>query len=265
MVLTMHCATEGDRVRMALSTRPWRRAASRVYHPGPRFRAAGSLAEVVSAWEVVYRVYGDAGLIDPNPYRIHTVPHAVGPQAAVILDVLQSMIVSTVTVMRDTDAGLPLDIIFRDEIDALRAGGRQITEAGLYVDRRDAGMQAADSVLSLVNFVLTWSFARGGTDLIIGVHPRHEVFYEDFYGFERLGPERPFPVVNNHRCVLLRLAREQMDQPAGRRPRGLRFYQLAPPPMSFFEDRTDFHEDSEARDTIDAYLAWRESRAAESD
>src|SRR5437660_92608 len=104
---------------------------------GLNFFVARTLDDVVEAWSVVYYAYLRAGLIDSNPFEVHTVPQALGPHTLVVTGCLGPLSVSTLSAYVDNPAGVPLDAVYRAELDGLRKQGRRIMEVGLFADRRD--------------------------------------------------------------------------------------------------------------------------------
>lgn len=217
--------------------------------PEKPFHVAETLSEIVAAWREVYEVYATGGLITPNPYGIHTYPQAVGEHAVVILDRNREM---TLTSVHDSAMSLPLDSLYRAELNELRAQGRSLTEIGLFVDRRKEPARGFDALFTIMTPAVAWCFESGGTDVVIGVHPHHARFYIRAYGFETIGAERNYAAVNNRPCLLLRLRRETLDQ--ARLPRGLAHYVQHPVFMHDFDRRADFVTDLELRTYLDSYL-----------
>ena len=111
--------------------------------------------------------------------------------------------IATITVGIDSPAGLAVESIYREEIDALRAQKKQLAEfTKLAVD----GIVRSKAVLAAM-FHIAYIYAhriRLCTDLVIEVNPRHVRFYQMMLGFERRGAERLDHRVNAP-AVLLRL------------------------------------------------------------
>ncbi len=194
---------------------------------GLQFHCAQSLDEVLEAWQLVYIAYRRKNLIHPNPHRLHTTRYAAGPQSAVITGRIGPLVVTTMTAILDSPAGLPLDRVYLQELDALRKAGRRMMEISLFADRRENLARSSAALLQLMRFVWHWGMHEGVTDFIIGVHPRHARFYSRAFGFEPCAPERTYPAVNDHPVIFLRgepaaqLIRDPM-------PRGLEFFAQNP-------------------------------------
>src|SRR5690349_17667085 len=88
--------------------------------PSVRFRVARDLQEVLAAWRMVYQVYLGSGLIHPNPYSIHTTPQTLSQSSAVFHGSRADNIESTLTAVVDGPMGLPMDCVYKHDIDVLR-------------------------------------------------------------------------------------------------------------------------------------------------
>ena len=49
------------------------------------FQVARNVEDVLLGWRLLYRAYRDVDFIRSNPFRIHTVPQAIGEHTAVIV------------------------------------------------------------------------------------------------------------------------------------------------------------------------------------
>src|SRR4051812_1164893 len=108
-----------------------------------------TLDDVLEAWQLVYLAYRRAELIDTNPFELHTIPQAVGPQTLVITGCLGPMAATTLSAYTDSPAGLPLDSVYPEEIGALRKQGRKLMEVGLFGDRRDHLVRSSEGLFDL--------------------------------------------------------------------------------------------------------------------
>jgi hypothetical protein len=118
--------------------------------------------------------------------------------------------IATISIGFDSEDGLLVDDLYKDEVDALRASGARVCEfTKLAVD----GAIRSKRVLATL-FHIAYIYARrmnDFTDLFIEVNPRHVRFYEQMLGFSQCGPERLNARVNAP-AVLLRLNLEYCGQ-----------------------------------------------------
>ena len=225
------------------------------FQTGLAFAAAQTLAEVVDAWTLVYRSYLQAGLIRSNPWRLHTVPQAIQPRAAVICGRIGELMVSTISgyVDQPDGAGLPLDAVYPDQLAELRREGRQLLEIGLFADRREHIERSIEALLELMRRVTYFGVTLGCTDGVVGVHPRHAPFYERLLGFERIGEEKTYSLVKDNPVVLLRLdwdGKISLPKP----PRGLRYFRDNPISLEAFAQRFVLSKQAVAGTDLEQYL-----------
>ncbi len=174
---------------------------------GLRFEVAASLAQVIAAWELVYTAYRRAGLVEANPYHLHTSPHMISEHTAVIIASIHQLPISTLTTTIDYErlpGTLPLDRVFEAELNDLRAGGARLLEIGLFADRRKHLARSAESLFELMRYAFFFGMHHDVTDFLIGVHPRHTKFYIRAFGFEPVGDVKEYAAVKNHPVVLMR-------------------------------------------------------------
>ncbi|MEX2215239.1 MAG: hypothetical protein WD768_13990 [Phycisphaeraceae bacterium] len=225
---------------------------------GLHFDVARSLDEVIESWALVYGSYRRKKLIPPNRHRIHTTPYAAGPQAIVFVGRIGPLTVSTMTGIMDSDAQLPLDRVYGEELCAFRRQGRRMMEVSLFADRRENLARSSGSLLQLMRYAWCWGIHQGVTDFVIGVHPRHARFYSRAFGFEPAGPQKSYAAVNDHPVVLLRgepgvqLVRSPL-------PRGLQYFVDNPVPPAAFESRYPFPASELCTSPIEAFLSDRHS------
>ncbi len=222
---------------------------------GLNFEVATSLDQVVGAWRLVYSAYRRSGFVDANPYGIHTSHAAVRRQNAVIVGCINGVTASTMTCIHDGDAGLPLDLEYQQELDALRHRGRKIIEVGLFADRRAQLVRITASLFTMMQYVHNDSLLHDRADIVIGVHPRHARFYTNAFGFQVYGSERSYATVNDRPVILLKYDHD-ISYAANPLPRGLRHFAKHPIPPDALDHRFDFDPHVIAKSPIGQYLSW---------
>lgn len=220
---------------------------------GLAFSVARNLDEVMAAWRMVYMAYRRSGLIEPNSFRIHTAPQAVGPHAAVISAHIGEVTVSTLTAFADGPVGLPLDRVYEAELKALRAAGRSLMEVGLFADRRIELHRTAESLFELMRYAFYYGLRTKVTDFVIGVHPRHARFYTRAFGFEPVGGTRTYPAVNHRPVVLLRGDLDAKLKLTPLHP-ALDYFVNNPVPTALFDDRFPFAHPDIAGSIVEQFL-----------
>ena len=223
---------------------------------GLNFYVARTLDDVLEAWGLVYIAYRRAGLIDANPFELHTMREAVGPQTMVVTGCLGPMSVSTLSVYVDNPGGLPLDSVYPDELARLRSGGRRLAEVGLFGDRRDHLNRSAEGLFELMRFAYCYGVYGKCDEAVIGIHPDHAAFYKRFFAFEQIGETRSYATVKDSPVVLLR-----MDMHATAKlvplPRGLQYFAENRLDERVFASRYQFDPAQVAASPVAKFLSYK--------
>lgn len=150
---------------------------------GFTIRAADSAGERSSASVLINRMYAGRG------YRHNPLPEEDDPNRLTLVARDHNAVIGTLTIGFDSSAGLLVDEIFHDEVDALRSAGRQVCE---FTKLAMEGVVRSQHVLAAMFHVafIQAHRIRGCDNLLIEVNPRHTRYYECKLGFQRLGPER---------------------------------------------------------------------------
>lgn len=101
---------------------------------------------------------------------------------------------ATVSVIMDSPLGLPLDELYRDEINPLRQKNKQLAEISQLSLDSDAVERLFGKKMTKKNFVILPLFklvlytclTQNVDTLCIAINPKHEVFY-DALGFQTIG------------------------------------------------------------------------------
>jgi hypothetical protein len=194
---------------------------------------------VLRAWGLVYESYRHVDIIAPNPHHIHTNQHAASPSAAVFVGELNGQTDTTLTAIHDSEAGLPLDAVYPTELATLRNSGRQLSEIGLFADRRESIGRSLNALLDLIRLAFYYTHRSDATSIVIGVHPHHAGFYQRLLGFEIYGDVRSYAAANGKPVVLLHLPMRErlMTAPL---PRGISYFLQRPVVESEFRSRYRF-------------------------
>ncbi len=181
-------------------------------NPDFKIRVAADQASRRRAYALAYRVYRRMGYVNENPSELCVSPFdAYAGSFTLIAEDIHGHERGTITLVFDSHFGLPCNEIYRDEVDAMRAGGRTLVEfTRLAIDDDTPNARA----LLFHLFHLSYAYARCGggcTDMLIEVNPRHASYYKKLLRFEQVGPERPCPRVKDAPAVLLRMDFMRME------------------------------------------------------
>jgi hypothetical protein len=164
------------------------------------------------AHRLVYEQYLEKGYAQSRSSRAWVTLHDALPETIKLVVEREDEVVSTGTVVPDSQLRLPADEIYAGELAKLRNEGRCPAEV---ISLAAAG-RAEDSRMTMVKlFAAIHAAARdllAATDLIITVNPRHMPFYRRILLFEQLGDVRACDKVAGAPAVLLRLRLADADR-----------------------------------------------------
>lgn len=170
-------------------TGPAVRSQARLHEtPLDRFevRVARTADEYRKAFSLVHTAYVYLGIenVRSDPMRI--APQHLLPEATVLVAYDGDNLVGTLTVFEDSQAGLPLDKDYQDEIDQLRAEGKKLVEYGSLAVLEPYHHSGVATLL----FITAHWWSRHvveASDCVIGVNPSAAWLYKAVFNFKRLG------------------------------------------------------------------------------
>jgi hypothetical protein len=110
-------------------------------------------------------------------------------------------LVGTATLVPDSSDGLPMDVIFKSEIDTVRQKEKSIAEVcQLTIKHGDLSKSKFDINLDIFSHVLACAKKKGITALCFTVNPKHQAFYQ-LLNCTQLGDQRAYPLVNKNPAI----------------------------------------------------------------
>lgn len=143
--------------------------------------------ELRECFRIIYRGYHRRGycLTHPTQMYYHHYIFVPGSRTFALKD--KNKTVGTISLIADSSCGLPLEKLFSRELGRLRSDGRKLAEVSMLALEDN---KSRPGIFSLANFEkqiqlfrlfkIMYEYARnvtGVTDLVIGVHPKHETLY----------------------------------------------------------------------------------------
>lgn len=168
------------------------------------YKVASSFNEILDAWSLVYRQYLSASLIKPNEYALFTFPEYLSNNSAVIIGEENGEVVCTASAVLDGPLGLPLDASYKEELDKLRAEGRQLIEIGLVADCRQH--QNFSDIIELMNSVARFGVFSKHLDFVVGINPRRVNLYGKLWGFQQIGKNKDYDKLKTAPVALMHLS-----------------------------------------------------------
>ena len=156
----------------------------------PNIKIAEFRDEFAQSFALVYKEYLASGYIkSPHPSEMHFSVFNFLPATCVFIFRTYLTVISTLTLIFDTPLfGLPMDTLYREELDALRAQGRKITELSALATPKET--RWCNLMVFLSRTMFEYSRMNGVDDICIMVNPKHVSFYKTMFLFEDFGPEK---------------------------------------------------------------------------
>lgn len=162
---------------------------------------ARSVSDLMGSFKILYDAYVRVGLVNENPHQVRLTPFHLLPSTEVIVAKLGEIVTSTITMVPDSDAGLPMDNMYGEELDRLRKSGLQIAEIGCLADRRRSPIRFIKVFGELARLAVQVASSRGIGGLVVATHPRHAGFYSRSFGFQQFGGIESCPYVKGNPAV----------------------------------------------------------------
>ena len=175
-----------------------------------KFRTAVSPEDYLAAFNLVYKVFLKTGFIKPSPTPFRLAPQHCNATSRVFIgmhkkDGIEKLVYS-ISIFPDSGAGLPMDMVFKNELDILRSQGRFLVEAGHLA--ADSSYKMNTMNVPMIGNKILHQYAHNhlkADDIVIAVHPKYRWFYEELLLFEALGEITEYAYANNNPAVAMRL------------------------------------------------------------
>lgn len=174
------------------------------------FRTAVTPEDYLSAFNLVYKVFVKTGFTSPSKTPFRLAPQHCNPNSRIFIgkhkDGDGEKIIYSISLFPDSDNGLPMDMVFKTELDLLRSKGRFIVEAG-HLAADPAYKMDTMNIPMLGNKILHHYASKhlNADDIVITIHPKYRWVYEDLLLFEKIGEISEYSYANNNPALAMRL------------------------------------------------------------
>lgn len=160
------------------------------------FSLAQETEELLEAYKLVYKSYLRAEYIDKQPSEMRYNVFNALPATTTVVAKTKGSVVTTASIVFDSELGLPMDTIYQEEVDALRREGARLCEVTMLADRRRAGIRTIPSILQIFKMIFNYARSKGKvSDILITINPSHEIFYTRYVPFEDFAGLRYYAAV----------------------------------------------------------------------
>ncbi len=170
----------------------------------PAIKIAETKEELFQAFQLVYSEYNEKGYISkPHPESILYSIYNFLPKTCVFIFQSFRDVISTITYIPDDPLfGLPMDSLFREEVDCMRSQGRKVAEIGSLASEKS--IRGRNVVMYLYKTIFAYARITGVNDICLTVNPKHVRFYTDILFAEQVGVEKHYKMVEAP-AVLMRI------------------------------------------------------------
>jgi hypothetical protein len=159
-----------------------------------------ALARDLETFDAAFRLVHDQYV-----WREYMAPEASGrrvnirhalPSTRVFVACAPTRLVGTVSLFRDSVLGLPMDDLYRAELDLLRADGRQLAEVSHLATAPGGRVIGLAVLMRLFRVMVLYAAEFAGLDdLCLVISPRHAAFYETYIECDVIGDVRFYRTV----------------------------------------------------------------------
>ena len=174
------------------------------------FKLASCIEDYFAALKLVQDAYIEEGYVNADEescqYRI--LENHFFEKTAVFIGKKNENLVFTVSLFPDSPYGLPMDPIYKKELDHLRNQGRRIGEVGCLATHPEFRDGSQNILMHGNKIMLKYAMEYLKLDdLVITVHPKHALMYKEVLMFDEIGEGeiKPHPKVNSNPAIALRL------------------------------------------------------------
>ncbi len=168
---------------------------------------------------LIRHVYAEQGYMDKDAEESSFSKFILSPLTSVFVGKVNDILFATVSVVPDGPEGLPMDLLFKDELQIFRSKGEKLVEVTQFAvdheivkaqDKDITQIKLSGTSVPLLKMIFNFAHENNVDKLCIAVNPKHDVFYKSL-GFEELGELKYYPSVNNAPALARVLDMKKLD------------------------------------------------------
>ena len=152
------------------------------------YKIASSREEIEQSMAFVYKEYLLRGFILPKYYRsgLRITLHHVLPGTTTFVGLKNKKVVITNTLIPDSPLGLPMDTVYKEEVDKLRRAGRKVAEGAYLALNSDLfgrglfsmfNFRKIDFLFTMFKLLLDYASGVGSfDDICLVTNPKYMIF-----------------------------------------------------------------------------------------
>ena len=148
-------------------------------------KIANTQEELEKAYSLLHDCYVGMKLMAPDASGLRCNFYSFLPYTSTIVAKTEDMVIGTLSLIKDSNAGLPSDKDFKNENDKLRSQGHRLVEVSSLAIDKQFRNQGHFVSLYLMKYLQHYStHYMGCTTVTCVIHPRARDFYSCFWGFQ---------------------------------------------------------------------------------
>lgn len=153
------------------------------------------------ASHLLFQTYAEAGLVERRGVPVRVTSFLMMPTTVRFVAVVKGEVVATLSLVQDSDLGLPLELAYGEAVRALRSTGGSIAEIGALGVK--PGHRGHGLTMLLYKAMWRMALLLGVRHLVVAVRPEVEMFYAATLRFERLANSSArYPGINSYSTAL---------------------------------------------------------------
>jgi hypothetical protein len=213
--------------------------------------------EVLGALQLVHDEYVRSGLSLPSDSGLRVTSYHLLNTTEVVVGLVDDEVACTLSLVRDSRFGLPMESIYHREVHVRRQLGKRVAEVSCLADRRADAERTLTVMFRVMALVAQAATHRGVDELLIAIHPHHAKFYKRFLGFEGIGDLKYYSTVRGNPAVAMALDLTQLHVTNPKAYRRLYGEPFAPRelhervvPLALLEELSRLYLDSQPRSPV---------------
>jgi hypothetical protein len=156
---------------------------------GLTFELARTQEDIEAAFKLLHDTYVEEGFIETQQSGMRVIVQHALPSTSLLVAKLKGRVIGTISVIRDTPIGLPMEKAFN--ISHLKSHGRRVSElSGLAIHPDFRRNKGENIFFPLTLFATTHAQNSCGTDILVWtLYPKQADFYNGIFGSKHLGFE----------------------------------------------------------------------------
>lgn len=157
-----------------------------------------------AAFRLLHQAYHRAGLTGDDGRGMRVLKHHLSEQTDVMVAKRNGEVVFTISLIRDAEHGMPLESLFAEEVEAMRAEGVRLAEVSSLASDNSLPTKSEQFALlvKMISLTLQAARRRGVDRLLLAVHPRHARVYQRLFGCVICSEVREYAAVEGNPAVL---------------------------------------------------------------